>query len=134
MAAGTYNFIIEQGSTFKRTFKYKDANGNAIELKNHDVFMDIRSDVDSPTTILDINEITTTKFDGSTTTDTLFTITSASVDAKANEINLTIDADTTASMSFDTAVYDIEIADNSTPKVVTRILQGKIKLSKEVTR
>ena len=45
-----------------------------------------------------------------------------------------MDADTTASMSFDSAVYDIEISDNSSPKIVTRILQGKIKLSKEVTR
>lgn len=134
MAAGIYNFIIEQGSTFKRTFKYKDANGDAIELKNHDVRMDIRPNIDSSTTILDINETQATKIDGSISTSTLFTVTSASVDAAANEINLTIDADTTASMSFDTAVYDIEIADNSTPKVVTRILQGKIKLSKEVTR
>ena len=134
MAAGIYNFTIEQGTTFKRTFKYKDANGDAIELKNHDVRMDIRPNMDSSTTILDINETQATKIDGSISTSTLFTVTSASVDAAANEINLTIDADTTASMSFDTAVYDIEIADNSTPKVVTRILQGKIKLSKEVTR
>jgi hypothetical protein len=134
MAAGTYNFTIEQGTTFKRTFKYKDANGDAINLNLHDVRMDIRPSIDSSTTILDINDTLTTKIDGSTTTDTIFTITSASVDAPANEINLTIDADTTASMSFDTAVYDIEISDDSTPKVVTRILQGKIKLSKEVTR
>ena len=134
MAAGIYNFIIEQGSTFKRTFKYKDANGDAIELKNHDVRMDIRPNIDSSDTILDINETQATKIDGSISTNTLFTVTSASANAAANEINLTIDADTTASMSFDTAVYDIEIADNSTPKVVTRILQGKIKLSKEVTR
>ena len=128
MAAGNYNFTIEQGSTFKRTFKYKDSNGDPIELKNHDVQMDIRSNIDSSDTVLEVREVDLTSL------ETGFTVTSASLEAKANEINLTIDADTTASMSFDTAVYDIEIVDNSTPKVVTRILQGKIKLSKEVTR
>jgi len=135
MAAGNYNFTIEQGTTFKRTFKYKDANGDAIELKDHDVNMDIRSSVASSITILDIRKNDPAlKEDGTSANNTFFTITSASLGAKANEINLTIDADTTASMSFDTAVYDIEIQDDQSPKVVTRILQGKIKLSKEVTR
>ena len=134
MAAGNYNFTIEQGTNFKRTVKYKDSEGNSIDLSFHDVSMDIRPSIDSSTTILDVKELTSTKEDGSTTSDTFFKVTSASLGANANEINLTIDADTTASMSFDTAVYDIEISDNQTPKVVTRILQGKIKLSKEVTR
>lgn len=134
MAAGNYNFTIEQGTTFIRTFKYKDANGDPIELKDHDVRMDIRSNIDSPDTILDIGETGATKIDGSTTTFSFIKPFSSSLGATANEINLTIDAVTTASMSFDTAVYDIEIVDDSTPKVVTRILQGKIKLSKEVTR
>ena len=134
MAAGIYNFTIEQGTTFQRTFKYKDSEGTPIDLTNYDVNMDVRSSISDSTAILDINESSATKNGVDLTDDTFFTITSASVSASANEINLTIDADTTASMSFDTAVYDIEISDNSTPKVITRILQGKIKLSKEVTR
>jgi hypothetical protein len=134
MAAGNYNFTIEQGTTFQRTFKYKDSEGTPIDLTNYDVNMDVRSSISDSTAILDINESSATKNGVDLTDDTFFTITSASVSASANEINLTIDADTTASMSFDTAVYDIEISDNSTPKVITRILQGKIKLSKEVTR
>lgn len=129
MAAGIYNFTIEQGSTFQRTFKYKTSEGTPISLSNHDISMDIRESVDSLTTILDIGEGITTKDDGTTTENTQF-----SVSSSAHEFTLTIDADTTASMSFNTAVYDIEIKDNSTPPVVTRLLQGKIKLSKEVTR
>ena len=129
MAAGIYNFTIEQGSTFQRTFKYKDSNGDPLSLANHDIFMDIRESVGSPTTILDIGEGATTKSDGTTTENTQFTVSSS-----AHQFTLVIDADTTASMSFDTAVYDIEISDNATPPVVTRLLQGKIKLSKEVTR
>jgi hypothetical protein len=129
MAAGIYNFTIEQGSTFQRTFKYKDSNGGPLSLANHDISMDIRESVDSPTTILDISEEQGIKSDGSITSNTSFTVSSS-----AHQFTLTIDADTTASMSFNTAVYDIEIRDNSTPPVVTRLLQGKIKLSKEVTR
>jgi len=129
MAAGIYNFTIEQGSTFQRTFKYKDSNGGPLSLANYNISMDIRESVDSPTTILDIDEGISTKSDGTTTENTQFTVSSSD-----HQFTLTIDADTTASMSFNTAVYDIEIRDNLTPPVVTRLLQGKIKLSKEVTR
>ena len=134
MAAGIYNFSIEQGTTFRRTFKYKDASGLAIDLALYDVNMDIRSNIGSSTAILEVNETGATKNGVDSTSNTFFTITSPSVGTPANEINLIMDADTTASMSFDSAVYDIEISDNSSPKIVTRILQGKIKLSKEVTR
>ena len=134
MAAGIYNFSIEQGTTFRRTFKYKDASGLAIDLALYDVNMDIRSNIGSSTAILEVNETGATKNGVDSTSNTFFTITSASVGTPANEFTLFISASTTTSMSFDSAVYDIEISDNSSPKIVTRILQGKIKLSKEVTR
>ena len=38
MAAGIYNFTIEQGATFTRTFKYKDSEGNPIDLVSGDGF------------------------------------------------------------------------------------------------
>ena len=47
-----------------------------------------------------------------------------------NEFTLIIAASTTAAYTFNTAVYDIEIEKDNE---VTRLLQGKIKLSKEVT-
>ena len=74
MAAGIYNFTIEQGATFTRTFKYKSSEGDPISLANHDISMDIRESVDSPTTILDINEGTSTKSDGTTTENTQFVV------------------------------------------------------------
>ena len=42
MAAGIYNFTIEQGTTFQRTFKYKDASGNPLDLTDHDIRMQLR--------------------------------------------------------------------------------------------
>ena len=32
MAAGIYNFTIEQGATFTRIFKYKQADGDAFKI------------------------------------------------------------------------------------------------------
>jgi hypothetical protein len=39
----------------------------------------------------------------------------------------------TESLDFDTAIYDLELTDTNTGKVI-RLLQGTVKLSKEVTR
>lgn len=116
MAAGIYNFTIEQGATFTRTFKYKDSTGTAISLANHAIRMQIRDSIGAPTPLLSIDEENGFNVDGTNT----------------NEFTLTLSATITKDLTFNTAVYDIEIEDNS--NVVTRLLQGKIKLSKEVTR
>lgn len=117
MAAGIYNFTIEQGATFTRTFKYKDANGDPLSLSDHAVRMQIRSSVGSTSTLADITESGTSKFQVST--------------ENTNEFTLTLSATDTTAYAFDQAVYDIEIEKSG---VVTRLLQGKIKLSKQVTR
>ena len=118
MAAGIYNFTIEQGTTFTRTFKYKDSDGVAIDLTNHAIRMDIRTSIDAESTLLELVE---------SNTGTGFKVD----ETNTNEFTLTITATDTSNLNFDTAVYDIEIENNS---LVTRLLQGKIKLSKEVTR
>jgi hypothetical protein len=122
MAAGIYNFTIEQGTTFTRTFKYKDSSGGPLDLSEYAITMDIRDNVDSPTRISKLSTsegsfVVSIPSDGDGTTP--------------NQIDLTISSTLTASYNFNTAVYDIEIDNGS---VVTRLLQGKIKLSKEVTR
>jgi hypothetical protein len=115
MAAGIYNFTIEQGTTFTRTFKYKDANGDPVDLSSHAVRMQIRKNIGGDL-ISSFTEEGTDKFTVGGTGN--------------NEFTLSISASTTASYTFSTAVYDIEIELGG---VVTRLLQGKIKLSKEVT-
>ena len=52
-----------------------------------------------------------------------------------NEFTLTISDGTTSGFSFDSAVYDLELETTSSAGTqTTRLLQGKVKLSKEVTR
>ena len=120
MAAGIYNFTIEQGATFKRTFRYKDSNGNPISLSGSLVRMQIRQNVNSDVVI-----------DEFTSNNNSFVLTTPAGGSEVNQINLEITATETAAFNFNNAVYDIEI--DSGDEVI-RLLQGKIKLSKEVTR
>ena len=126
MAAGNYSFTIEQGTTFERVFKYKDENGAPVDLTGYDVRMQIRSSYDSVTTL------------ASLTSGSGDFVLSVPIDAvepyttTKNQIKLTISATNTAAYTFDQALYDIEL--ESETGVVTRLLQGKIKLSREVTK
>tara|TARA_R110002167_G_scaffold316299_1_gene521862 strand:- start:1927 stop:2295 length:369 start_codon:yes stop_codon:yes gene_type:complete len=121
MAAGIYNFTIEQGTTFTREFKYKNSEGVAVPLTTYAVRMQIRKTIGSSSPELSLTETAT---DGGS-------ILAVGSGDNSNVITLTISAADTAAMTFDTAVYDLEI---ELLGVVTRLLQGKIKLSKEVTR
>ena len=119
MAAGIYNFTIEQGATFTRTFKYKASDGTPIDLSSHTVRMQLRTSIGADNPIIWLTESATTN--GSIITP----------QAGTNTFTIKITATDTAAMTFNTAVYDLEIEKNNN---VTRLLQGKIKLSKEVTR
>ena len=132
MAAGIYNFTIEQGTTFQRTFKYKDASGNPLDLSNHSVRMQIRSDKADKTTSF-LHEFGSGSEFSLQGSGGLFIVSSSAAGiTELDQFTLFISASTTQAMSFESAIYDIEI--ESTESIVTRLLQGKIKISKEVTR
>ena len=124
MAAGNYSFTIEQGTTFTRIFKYKDEDGNPVDLTGYDVRMQIRSSYDSA--VLASLTSGSGDFVVSVPPDAAEGVTDK------NQIKLTISANNTAAYTFDQALYDIEL--ESGTGVVTRLLQGKIKLSREVTK
>jgi hypothetical protein len=118
MAAGTLDLTIEQGATFDRTLTWRDAEGVLVPLTNLTARMHIRTKVTDATELLEL----TTENDRITLTD-------------PGVIDLHIDADDTALLTFKTAVYDLEIVDPSTvPETVTRLVKGTVTLSPEVTR
>lgn len=126
MAAGQYNFAIEQGVTVKKQFTYKDSSGNPVNLGTHyQARMQIRSTIDSP---VKIGDFSTSASNGLSIINT-----TGSSPAVSGTIELLIPATSTSLYNFDTAVYDLEIEQTAT-NTVTRLLQGRIKLSKEVTR
>ena len=120
MAAGIYNFTIEQGATFTLTLKYKNSDGTPISLAGHAVSMQLRTSISSTTKIIDLTETQGTN-------DSVINVGGTG----SNEIEVIITATDTAAMTFKDAVYDLEIQSGAE---VTRLLQGKVRLSKEVTR
>jgi len=113
MAAGRYDITIEQGATFSLPISYKDSTGSVLNLSS------------GYTSRMMIKESA-----GGTTIKSLTNGSGMTLAASGNNIVVDISATDTASMDFDNAVYDLEIESGST---VTRVLEGKVRLSREIT-
>ena len=128
MAAGKYSFVIEQGSTLDFEIQYKDSSSNPIDLTGYSAKMQIKSNYadNSPTTYLTLSS--SLQGDGTG----LNLLGSGGLKPySSGSIGLYISAATSSLLTFDTGYYDLEV---TTGSVVTRILEGRVNLSKEVTR
>ena len=126
MAAGKYTFIIEQGATTDFEVVWTDAAGSRVDLTDYTARMQIRSDYGSSGTLY-ANLSSTLDSDG----------TGLSLSGSSNQnpptsgsIGIFISAASSSNFTFSEARYDLELVSGS---YVTRLLQGKVKLSKEVT-
>lgn len=127
MSAGTYNFTIEQGTTVDFELQYTDVNDLPINLSGYSGRMQIKSGFanDRPTTYASLSSSrypdgTGLNFSGSSGTNPL----------ASGSIGVYISAVSSSAFTFAKAKYDLELVSGST---VTRILEGVITLSKEVT-
>ena len=112
MAAGKHNFTLEQGSTFNREITVQE-NSQALNLTGYSARMQMRSTHDSSSIAL--------------------TFTAAIASPASNgKINLGATATATAAVEEGIYVYDLEI--ESSAGTVTRILEGTITVTPEVTR
>ena len=111
MAAGTYNFTIEQGATFSRVLTLQE-NGSAMSLSGYSAASQFRSTHDSSTVV--------------------GTITSTISNASGGVITLSMTSSATGAIEEGIYVYDVEIT--SSAGAVTRIMQGKVTLTPQVTR
>ena len=128
MSAGRYSFTIEQGATLDFELAYKDSDNNPIDLTDYQGRMQIRPSVGSDTVYLTLSSSldadgTGLNFSGS---DGLNPPTSGT-------IGIFISANSSSQLDFGEAVYDLELATGSDFPVVTRLLEGQVKLSKNVT-
>jgi len=112
--AGSYNFTIEQGATFNllMTWKIDDV---PVNLTGYTARLQARIDVDETETILSL------------TTGAGITLGGA-----AGTITLDQTATQTALLPKGEYVYDLEL--QTSGGVVTRLLQGELNISAEVTR
>lgn len=115
MTAAIYNFTIEQGATFQRDFVYQDAQNNPINLTGYSARMQVRQKKDSDQIFID-----------ATTQNGKLVVTPLT-----GKVSLNLSASETSALKFESAVYDLELEANG---VVTRLLEGTINLSKQVTR
>lgn len=117
MSAGKYNIIIDQGSTLNLQLLYADSNNSAIDLTGYSAKMQIKSDYadNNPTTYLTLSSSL-----GS----------GISITHPSGTIDITVPAASSSLMTFDAAYYDLEISSGS---VVKRLIQGTVKINKQVT-
>ena len=111
MAAGTYNFTLEQGATFNRILTLQE-NSSAMNLTGYSVASKFRSTHDSSTVV--------------------GTFTCTISDAANGKITLSMTNSTTSAVEEGIYVYDLEITSGA--GAVTRVLQGNITVTPEVTR
>lgn len=131
MSAGRYPIYIEQGTTVNFEIQYKDSNNNPVDLTGYGARMQLRPSVDSSEVYLSLSS--NLNSDG---TGINMSGSSPYKPPTSGSLGIYIASCTSSMLNFDSAVYDLELfVPNGTDcPTVTRILQGPVRLSKEVTR
>ena len=131
MAAGRYSFVIEQGATTNFEIQYKDTNNNSIDLSDYTGRLQIRSTYAQDSGELYLTLSSSRNPDG---TGLNFSGSNGTTPPTSGSIGIYIAACTSSALTFNEAKYDLEIYSGSgnCPYTV-RLLEGNIKLSKEVT-
>jgi hypothetical protein len=114
MAAGTLGFTIEQGATFNLVLTWQ-VNSTPVNLTGYTARLQARVDIEETETIL------------SMTTGAGITLGGA-----AGTITLSQTAIQTAVLPAGSYIYDLELVSGA--GVVTRLVQGDLLISPEVTR
>lgn len=122
MRAVRYDLYIEKGATLTRIFRYKDSDGDAIDLTGYVARMKVRANNHAGDVV--------DGFDLSTENSPPELV----IDGTAGEIALTVADEVTAAVPAATCagVYDLEI--ESPTGEVTRLAEGKVRFSPEATR
>jgi hypothetical protein len=112
-----HNFYVYRGATFVEQIEWKDENGTAIDLTGFTARMHMRDAVDAATPFLTL----TTENGGIT------------LGGVAGTVDLLATAAVTSAITATAGVYDLELiaGDGVT---VTRLLEGLVTISPEVTR
>ena len=126
MAAGRYNFVVEQGSQHAVTFRYKLSSGSYQSLTDWRVRMSVKDHITDTAYVYQA----TSNAAVDTGYSAHFTIPTQTGEA-IGEFTLTIPDGATTAFDFNQGVYDLELVSPSA--VVTRILEGKFKIKLQVS-
>lgn len=126
MAAGKYSFIIEQGATKNIQINWTDISGSAIDLTGYQARMQIRPSVESSQVFISLSSSLQSDNTGINLSGSNF-----NTPLQSGSLAIYISAASSSLLNFGEAFYDLELEKQGE---VTRLLEGKIKLSKNVTR
>lgn len=126
MAAGRYSFTIEQGATLNLQINWTDGSGSAIDLTGYQARMQVRPTVESSTVYLNLSS--SLAADG---TGINLSGSSGETPLSSGSLAIYVSAYSSSLLNFDTAVYDLELVKD---EYVTRLLEGQVRLSKNITR
>jgi hypothetical protein len=116
MTAATHDITIEQGATFRLNLVWRDSNNVPVDLGGYTARMQVRASFSD--TVIQLN---------------LTTENGAIVLGGAlGTIAVTAAATVTDDITIRAGVYDLEL--QASDGTVTRLVQGKVKISPEVTR
>ena len=113
MPAANYDILIEQGATYRQKIVWKDSDGVAINLSTYSGRMQVRQ-LNTEAVLLNLTEGSgiTLGADGS--------------------IEIFASATQTSALPIALAKHDLELEDST--GIVTRLMQGDVTISAEVTR
>lgn len=114
--AARLDIVIEQGATFRLPCTWKDENGTPVDLSLYTAQMQIREEIASSAALISLSSGTG----------------EIELGVALGTILVTIPATTTATFTWTQGVYDLELTDLTGG--VTRLLQGVVIVSPEVTR
>jgi hypothetical protein len=116
VAASTYNLLIEQGATFTLSLVWRDSEGDAVDLTGYSARMQVRPSVTSEDVLLTLDS------DGNGIT----------LGGNTGAVAVLATAAQTELIAAKRGVYDLEL--EAADGTVTRLLQGAVTISPEVTR
>ena len=121
MAAAQHDLVVEQGATWSQAVIWKTGSpATAVNLTGYTARMQLRTSVTASTAALSL-----------TTENGRIALTAGS-GAGAGTITLSISATDTAALAAGRYVYDLELVSGG--GLVTRVMEGVVTVSAEVTR
>lgn len=114
-APGILNLTFSQGATWKLSMTYTSGDTQPVNLTNYTARMQARVSYDSPDVALNLTHTSGINLGGT-----------------AGTVELLVPASTTAGVAAKQYVYDLEL--ESPSQEVTRLVQGTLTVTPEVTR
>ena len=126
MAAGKYSFIIEQGATTNLNVQWTDASGSAVDLTGYQARMQIRPGIEASDVYISLSSSLSPDGTGLNLSGS-----NGATPLTSGSVGIYISAYSSSLLNFTEAYYDLEMVNG---REVTRLLEGKVRLSKNVTR